>query len=150
MKAETAAAIAALNRRYLLDYPREAAKRLESLPAAEAAELVSAHPVRVIVPVWEHIAPDVEEALAVELSDAFLHSLLAELEPVQAARLLSRLDETTRAHCLEIADVEIAQELRRSVKSVVSKAHHLGLKKHPVRLKEMGRENVSLRYRRRE
>jgi hypothetical protein len=44
------------------------------------------------------------------------------------------------------ANLEIAQKLGRSVKSVVSKAHHLGLKKEPERLAEMGRENVSLRY----
>jgi hypothetical protein len=47
------------------------------------------------------------------------------------------------------ANLEIARRLRRSVKSVVSKAHHLGLKKDPARLEEMGRENVSLRYRER-
>ena len=45
-------------------------------------------------------------------------------------------------------NLEIAQKLNRSVKSVVSKAHNLGLKKEPDRLREMGRENVSLRYRR--
>jgi hypothetical protein len=32
------------------------------------------------------------------------------------------------------------------VKSVVSKAHHLGLKKSDDRLREMGRANVSVRY----
>jgi hypothetical protein len=32
------------------------------------------------------------------------------------------------------------------VKSVVSKAHNLGLKKDRERLREMGRENVRLRY----
>lgn len=40
----------------------------------------------------------------------------------------------------------IAQKLNRSVKSIVSKAHNLGLKKADERLEEMGRENVSLRY----
>jgi len=45
-------------------------------------------------------------------------------------------------------NLEIAQRLNRSVKSVVSKAHNLGLKKEPDRLRQMGRENVSLRYRR--
>lgn len=45
------------------------------------------------------------------------------------------------------SNLEIAQRLDRSVKSVVSKAHNLGLKKDPKRLREMGRENVSLRYR---
>ena len=46
------------------------------------------------------------------------------------------------------SNLEIATALNRSVKSVVSKAHNLGLKKDLERLREMGRENVSLRYRR--
>ena len=45
------------------------------------------------------------------------------------------------------SNLDIARELNRSVKSVVSKAHNLGLKKDPARLREMGRENVGLRYR---
>jgi hypothetical protein len=44
------------------------------------------------------------------------------------------------------SNLSIAQDLNRSVKSVVSKAHNMGLKKDPARLREMGRENVSLRY----
>jgi hypothetical protein len=41
---------------------------------------------------------------------------------------------------------EIAQRLKRSIKSIVSKAHSLGLKKNPERLRQMGRDNVSKRY----
>ena len=44
-------------------------------------------------------------------------------------------------------NLEIARRLSRSVKSVVSKAHDLGLRKTTKRLREMGRENVNLRYR---
>lgn len=44
-------------------------------------------------------------------------------------------------------NLEIARRLDRSVKSVVSKAHNMGLKKAPQRLREMGRQNVALRYR---
>lgn len=55
---------------------------------------------------------------------------------------IERLRETYPIH----SNLEIAQELNRSVKSVVSKAHILGLKKDRARLQEMGRENVSLRY----
>lgn len=43
-------------------------------------------------------------------------------------------------------NLAIAKRLGRSVKSVVSKAHNLGLKKSSERLRKMGRENVSLRY----
>jgi len=44
------------------------------------------------------------------------------------------------------SNLEIARTLERSVKSVVSKAHQLGLEKSEVRLREMGRENVRRRY----
>ncbi len=44
------------------------------------------------------------------------------------------------------SNLDIAQMLNRSVKSVVSKAHNIGLKKNRNRLQEMGRQNVSLRY----
>ena len=53
--------------------------------------------------------------------------------------LLSRLYPTQ-------SNLEIARSLERSVKSVVSKAHQLGLEKSEVRLREMGRENVRRRY----
>lgn len=48
------------------------------------------------------------------------------------------------------SNLEIALDLNRSVKSVVSKAHNLGLKKTSGRLQEMGRQNVNLRYKRSE
>lgn len=43
-------------------------------------------------------------------------------------------------------NLEIARRLGRSVKSVVSKAHNMELKKGALRLQEMGRTNVMLRY----
>lgn len=47
-----------------------------------------------------------------------------------------------------MSNLDIAQELGRSVKSVVSKAHNLRLKKDKARLQQMGRQNVRLRYQR--
>lgn len=46
----------------------------------------------------------------------------------------------------DTSNTEIAEHLGRSVKSVVSKAFHMGLRKSPDRLREMGAENVSIRY----
>ena len=51
-----------------------------------------------------------------------------------------------RAEYARLSNLEIARKLGRSVKSVVSKAHHLALKKSSARLRSMGRENVSARY----
>jgi hypothetical protein len=43
-------------------------------------------------------------------------------------------------------NLEIAHRVGRSIKSVVSKAHQLGLRKNIERLREMVRENVAARY----
>ncbi len=62
--------------------------------------------------------------------------------PRWGAKDLEVLKELYATH----SNLEIARRLQRSVKSVVSKAHNLGLRKDAARLKQMGRENVSLRY----
>jgi hypothetical protein len=49
-------------------------------------------------------------------------------------------------HYPTMSNYDIAQLLKRSVKSVVSKAHSLRLKKTPERLRQMGRDNVAKRY----
>ena len=54
--------------------------------------------------------------------------------------------ETLRRLYPDHSNLEIAQELERSVKSVVSKAHNMGLKKDQARLQQMGRQNVRQRY----
>lgn len=68
----------------------------------------------------------------------------------EGASRMPRWDEEELALLRDIypktPNLEIAQRLNRSVKSIVSKAHNLGLKKEIDRLREMGRENVSLRY----
>ncbi|MCB9916094.1 MAG: hypothetical protein H6828_13280 [Planctomycetes bacterium] len=65
--------------------------------------------------------------------------------PRWTADEIKLLEELYPAH----SNLDIAKQLERSVKSVVSKAHNLGLKKDRDRLAEMGRQNVSLRYGRR-
>ena len=55
-------------------------------------------------------------------------------------------EETLRTLYPRRSNLDIARVLERSVKSVVSKAHDLELRKSPRRLAEMGRTNVSIRY----
>ncbi len=47
------------------------------------------------------------------------------------------------------SNAEIAKLLGRSVASVVFKGHRLGLSKGVRRLREMGRQNIEMRWRRR-
>lgn len=64
--------------------------------------------------------------------------------PRWSSEELARLADMYPEH----SNLDIAQALGRSVKSVVSKAHNLGLKKDKVRLQQMGRQNVRMRYER--
>jgi len=45
-----------------------------------------------------------------------------------------------------LSNLEVARRLKRSVASVVYKAHALGLRKSPRRVEQMGRENIRGRW----
>ena len=57
-------------------------------------------------------------------------------------------DQVTRLRELypHVSNLEIAEAIRRSVKSIVAKAHDLDLRKSSERLARMGRANVAVRY----
>lgn len=111
MPAEATAAIDALNRRFLTDYPREAARHLEELPTAKAAEVLAQQPAHVIVPVWQHFSQDTEERLLAAVSDKLRSTLLSELEPAPSATLLNRINPEIRARYMAPLNPEIAKEL---------------------------------------
>ncbi len=48
---------AALTRRFLLDYPYEAARQFENMPAAEAAALLVNQPPHACLRAWKRSAP---------------------------------------------------------------------------------------------
>jgi magnesium transporter len=90
-------AVMALENRYLRDYPREAARKLEALPADEAVQAIEARPAALIVPVWEQLATDVQERLMDKLSEHAVGRILAEMDPPLAAELLLAADVADRA-----------------------------------------------------
>lgn len=113
MNASASAAVAALNLRFLLDYPGEAARRLELMRAEEVAALLAAQPPHAVVPVWEQLASDVEQSVVELLPDDMVRHLLTELEPALAGALLVRLEPAQRQHCLALLDPQIAAELQK-------------------------------------
>jgi len=90
------------------------------------------------------------QRLAAELGLAKDKAFLRRLHGEPATRMprwkAEELEVLKRCYAGE-SNLEIARRLGRSVKSVVSKAHHLGLEKSPARLSKMGCENVAGRYR---
>ena len=112
-------------------------KRLYGTRTDENLALIFGRPVRSV--------RKLAETCALAKDKAFLRKLRGE-----AATRMPRWQESElailRQRYASTSNLEIARELNRSVKSVVSKAHNLGLKKDRERLREMGRQNVRLRY----
>jgi hypothetical protein len=93
----------------------------------------------------ERAIRELAEKLALSKDKAFLRKLNGE-SSTRMPRWRADELELLRAEYATASNLSIAKKLGRSVKSVVSKAHNMGLKKSPDRLRRMGRENVSLRY----
>jgi hypothetical protein len=89
------------------------------------------------------------QRFSAELGLAKDKAFMRRLHGQQATRMprwkAEELEVLRRSYAGE-SNLEIARRLGRSVKSIVSKAHHLGLEKSPERLSKMGCENVASRY----
>jgi len=105
-------AAAALNRRYLRDYPREAARQLEQLPPEQAAELIAPLPANIVLPVWQALMPDVAAATLDAAPSQLAAQWISEADPSIAASVLAQLEEARRDAFLASLDAQVASELR--------------------------------------
>ena len=113
MASKPAEVIAALNRRFLLDFPLNAALRVEQMDVEDAATVLAEHPAPVLVPVFEKLAPDAGAAILLRFPDALEKALLGELLPNDAVRLLGQLDDDQRAALIATLEPSIAAEIER-------------------------------------
>lgn len=111
MNPDAEAAFTALNLHFLLDYPREAAWRLETMSPREAADVLGTMPVHVVIPVWNCLASDVEEAVFLELPERRAIEILTEAEPARSAALLKRVDDDVRDRFMRLLDAQVAAEI---------------------------------------
>ena len=116
MSADASIAVAALNQRYLLDYPHEAARQLEAMPAQDVAELLAAPAPHAAARAWQALAPDVAAAVLELVPESLARVMLGEAEPTMAVAVLAQLEPKTRAHMLKLLDAQVARELRALLK----------------------------------
>jgi magnesium transporter len=109
---ELTATIARLNRSYSRKYPAEVAQLCESLPYAEAADLLQSINTREFILVWDQLPTNTQDQLLKVFSQETISALLTRLEPSQSATILFRLDEATRTEYLELLDKSVSSELK--------------------------------------
>jgi magnesium transporter len=105
-------AVAALNQRYLLDFPREAARQIERLPTEAAAALLEAQPASARVHVWESLVGDVATAVLRHWPAPIGAQVLAEAEPAASAGALGQLEPPARELLFAQMHADVARELR--------------------------------------
>ncbi len=107
-----APAEAALTHRFLLDYPHEAARLFEAMPAAEVAAVLATQPSHASLRAWQSLAPDVALAVLEQLPSAQASHLLAEAEPQTSVAVLTQLDPDEREAWLKQLTADVELELR--------------------------------------
>lgn len=105
-------AIETLNRSFLRDYPREAAREIEALPPESVAPALADQSIAVLTRVWDYLLPDAAENLLLQLPDDVASGLLTSLDPARATAVLDRLDDAERERYLGLLDDAVARELR--------------------------------------
>jgi magnesium transporter len=106
------AAILALNLRYLLDHPREAARRLERMTPEASVRLLADQPTHAAVRVWQALVPDIASAVIASAPPALAARLLAEAEPAASVAALAHLEPALRERRLAELHPHVARELR--------------------------------------
>ena len=106
-------AAAALTRRYFLDYPLNAAQRLEEMAPRAAAKALAEHPAPVLAPIFVKLAPDAAAAILRLLPGAVQKSLFEELPPNETVRLLAQFDADERATAMAVLDPSIVEAVER-------------------------------------
>ena len=105
-------AVLALNQRYFLDYPHEAARQLESLPPQEIAELLAGQPPHAVVRVWQLLAPNVAGAALEGVAETLARHLMSESEPAASVTVLAQFERADRDRLLGMLEPQVADELR--------------------------------------
>ena len=105
-------AILALNQRYFLDFPHEAARQLDLMPPDEVVDLLAAQPPHAVVRVWQLLAPDVAAAVLDRVPVQLVRLLLTESEPAASAAVLVQMPDDARERMFGLLDSQVAQELR--------------------------------------
>ena len=104
---------ASLNRYFLLNFPAEAARQIESFAAAEVLPSLLEQDTAVLVPVWSKLVPLVAATLTRQLPADMARQLLADIPPGDAVRILFQLPAGPRTALLETLGPATRQELEQ-------------------------------------
>lgn len=111
MNNESSSGLDQVNRTFLLRYPMDAARVLDSMSKSDAADLVSKQESDAVAAVWRHLSPARADEILLTLDADVLRELIQILDPSVTAAALLRVNDADRARLLDLVSEETAQEL---------------------------------------
>ncbi len=96
---------------YLLNFPKDAAYTLSSLATETALDYLRKLPEENAKAVFFHLNMESITALVLEMEDDLFRNLFGNVDTHLAARILSRLDKSTRTHKLSLLSGIVAREI---------------------------------------
>jgi magnesium transporter len=125
MTGDALPAMVALNQRYLMDFPHEAARQLEAMPARDIADLLALQPPHAVVRAWQSLTPDIARAVLQCVPEPLGRYLLTEAEPAASASVLAQFETEERDRLLGALDAQVSSELRELLRYPESSAGRL-------------------------
>ena len=113
MSDDLALAADLMTRRYLRDFPVEAARRIEELEFGEVITALSRQSATTLAPVFACLTPDTAARLLAALPEGLGNRMLEELVPTQTLRILASLTEDVRATRTARLEPAVRDELDR-------------------------------------
>lgn len=100
-----------LTRRYLTDFPVEAARKIEELDTGEVIAAIARQPAEILAPVWQYLLPDTGARILLGLPADLGDKIVEELQPGYATRMLACMPEDERRTRIERLEPTIRKEL---------------------------------------
>ncbi len=104
--------VEALNKAFLLNHPKDAARKIETMRPQDSANLLGDQPAYILQPVWRNLTPGVADNVLLHLPDKTVAELLESMDAGLCAALLSRFDEKAQEKFFALLDDHIVKELQ--------------------------------------
>ncbi|MEO1250746.1 MAG: magnesium transporter [Pseudomonadota bacterium] len=111
MTADPVRAADALNRRFFVDHPLDAAQMIERLNIPDVVDAAKRQPAQILTPVWRRLLPETAANLLRALPEDMADQLLADVPSAQAVRLLAHMPESEVEARLARLDPAIRKDL---------------------------------------
>jgi len=111
MAAEPISVADALNRRFVAEYPIEAARAVEVADASNVIAALERLPPDILAPVWQRMVPAKAAQLLLALPDSLSTQVVERLPPPQVARILGFLGDDAQEKTLSMLQSELRDEV---------------------------------------